>query len=74
MLRDYHLEGLDAAADASRIEWWSAVCIRVPQKFRKGFDSLVLLIVWALWKETNNRVFNDPWRQLMILAERSPRR
>ena len=30
---------------------------RVPKPQRKGFDSLVLLTVWMLWKERNSRVF-----------------
>ena len=45
------------AADDKLIEWWPDVRCRVPKPQRKGFDSLVLLTVWMLWKERNSRVF-----------------
>ena len=34
-------------------EWW-----RIPRDARKGFDSLVVLVSWLLWKERNNRTFD----------------
>lgn len=35
---------------------------------RKGFDSLVLLVAWLLWKQRNSRVFWNLSRALVILA------
>lgn len=34
----------------------SRVCL--PEHLHKGFDSLVLLFSWQLWKERNSRVFD----------------
>ena len=44
-------------ADGKLIEWWPDERRRVPKPQRKGFDSLVLLTVWMLWKERNSHVF-----------------
>lgn len=29
----------------------------MPQALRRGFNSLVLLLTWSLWKKRNRRVF-----------------
>ena len=39
------------------MEWWLATRKRVAKLLRDGFDALVLLTVWFLWKERNDRVF-----------------
>jgi hypothetical protein len=39
------------------IEWWPNSRTQVPRQQRKGFDSLVLLTAWLLWKERNAQVF-----------------
>jgi len=39
-------------------EWWTAARKRIPRDARKGFDSLVVLVSWLLWKERNNRTFD----------------
>ncbi|KAM0909610.1 hypothetical protein ACQ4PT_014711 [Festuca glaucescens] len=57
MLQRCNLSHLTPLADDMLIEWWPDSRRRVPQQLRKGFDSLVLLTVWTLWKERNNRVF-----------------
>jgi hypothetical protein len=31
----------------------------VPKTFRRGFDSLVLLVSWEVWKERNKRTFDN---------------
>ncbi|KAM0849346.1 hypothetical protein ACQ4PT_053786 [Festuca glaucescens] len=56
-LQRCNLSHLTPLADDMLIEWWPDSRRRVPQQLRKGFDSLVLLMVWTLWKERNNLVF-----------------
>jgi hypothetical protein len=31
----------------------------VPSQLRRGFDSVVLLVSWRLWKKRNSRVFDN---------------
>ena len=38
-------------------DWWPTVRKRITKAYRKGFDSLVLLICWSIWKQRNGRVF-----------------
>jgi hypothetical protein len=38
--------------------WWLRVRKVLPKTLRRGFDSLVFLIGWNLWKERNSRTFN----------------
>ncbi|CAM0872787.1 unnamed protein product [Alopecurus aequalis] len=57
LLRRCCLQAHMPVADAKLIDWWPDERRRVPKPQRKGFDSLVLLTVWMLWKERNARVF-----------------
>ena len=43
--------------DADLVNWWLASRREISSGFRKGFDSLVLLISWETWKERNRRTF-----------------
>uniref|UniRef100_A0A0A9HR92 Reverse transcriptase zinc-binding domain-containing protein n=1 Tax=Arundo donax TaxID=35708 RepID=A0A0A9HR92_ARUDO len=38
-------------------EWWSQAQFEVTPQCRKGFNSLVILIAWWLWKHRNSCVF-----------------
>jgi hypothetical protein len=31
----------------------------VPKQLRRGFDSVVLLVSWRLWRERNARIFDN---------------
>lgn len=42
--------------------WWTWARHRVPRGSRKGFDSLVMLTCWVLWKERNAQTF---WNEAM---------
>jgi len=41
------------------LDWWHQERMRVPESFRRGFDSLVLLVSWEVWKERNRRTFDS---------------
>ena len=40
--------------------WWSRAVRRVPKEKREGLNSLIILVVWSLWKHRNACVF-DGW-------------
>jgi hypothetical protein len=39
--------------------WWSEAVNRLPKDLRKGFNSLVILVTWEIWKHRNACVFDD---------------
>jgi hypothetical protein len=39
--------------------WWMDSRRQVPKDLRKGFDSLVLLMSWHMWKQHNSCVFDN---------------
>ena len=41
----------------------------MPKELRKGFDSMVLLIGWMLWKERNERTFSNKTRTVVWLLQ-----
>jgi hypothetical protein len=47
-------------------EWWKAARGRFRKKEKQGFDALVILITWRLWKQRNARVFNNPRKQFSM--------
>ena len=42
----------------SLASWWSEARKELPKVDRCGFDSLVILVSWLLWKERNDRTFD----------------
>jgi hypothetical protein len=40
-------------------EWWRTAELKVPKQVRAGFNSLVALILWSLWKHRNACVFDS---------------
>lgn len=60
------------ARERSFQDWWRRASRRVASDKRKGFNSLVLLVVWELWKYRNRCVFDNaaPSQELVMQAIR----
>jgi hypothetical protein len=46
-------------ANSSLVDWWLQARAQAPNPFRRGFDTLVLLVSWEVWKERNRRMFEN---------------
>ena len=51
--------GVVFIAEEPALPWCLRQRKQVPKELRRGFDSLVFLIGWMLWKERNARTFNN---------------
>jgi hypothetical protein len=53
-------------------DWWCASSSRVQEHLRSGFNSLVILGAWVIWKHRNSCVFNGaaPSVQAALLVAR----
>jgi hypothetical protein len=40
-------------------DWWRIASMRVLGQLKKGFNSLVVLGAWVIWKNRNSCMFND---------------
>jgi len=52
------MQQLAPSPDALIGHWWLQATTLVPTVLRRGFDGLVLLVSWELWKERNHRTFD----------------
>jgi hypothetical protein len=55
VLRYYALDRLTPQEELPYFDWWLSVRKRVHKSQLKGLYSLVVLVVWSLWKERNKR-------------------
>lgn len=56
-------------APGSRLaDWWLSSRLAVPAAARKAFDSTVLAVSWALWRERNARTFNNLERTIPAMV------
>jgi len=63
------LQQLGQSHDSTMADWWLQTRAAVPETFRRGFDSRVLLVSWVIWKECNRRTFdNDAKMTVQVLA------
>ena len=70
VLRRCGLDSLTPSVDDSLIDWWPEARRRAPSRARKGFDSLVLLVVWSLWKKRNARIFERSAEMVCTVCHR----
>jgi hypothetical protein len=52
--------------DDSLQSWWFRTRTRFGSKERRGFDSLVVLVSWRLWRQRNVRCFNNIQKQFSV--------
>lgn len=44
--------------DVELHRWWRTAGKRQPRELRKGFNTMVILVLWSLWTQRNRCVFN----------------
>jgi hypothetical protein len=50
------------------VDWWTSSRKKIAKGSRGGFNSMVVLVWWTVWRERNNRVFNGAMQQAASLA------
>jgi hypothetical protein len=58
LLAMLHLQDVVLVHEEDVMAWWLRSRKLVLKPMRKGFDSLVFLVGWRLWKERNARTFS----------------
>lgn len=58
VLQTYSLQTLAPLNDLSFFDWWMAASNRVDGLVKKGFDSILILGAWTIWKHRNRYVFD----------------
>jgi len=58
VLQTYSLQTLAPLNDLSFFDWWMAASTRVDGLVKKGFDSILILGAWTIWKHRNRCVFD----------------
>jgi len=53
----FHLQEVVHVQEEDFMSWWLRSRRLVDKQRRRGFDSLVFLVGWRLWKERNSRTF-----------------
>jgi hypothetical protein len=55
--------------DQTLVEWWRKSCRRTPKEKRKGFNSIVILGTWILWKHRNSCVFQGAQPSMLNILQ-----
>lgn len=68
-LRAIRLQDCLPINEASFHTWLCSAREKVHKPHRRGFDTIATLIAWTIWKEWNNRVFNNESRTWVDIAK-----
>jgi hypothetical protein len=47
-------------------EWWRKALAKIPKSKIKGFNSVVILGAWSLWKHRHMCIFDGAWRPALL--------
>jgi hypothetical protein len=61
---------MDDLGDGGVSAWWLQRRLLLDSVKRRGFDSLVLLVSWEVWKERNARIFRNEVSTAAAIAKR----
>jgi hypothetical protein len=68
LFRTFGLQGFIPEHDIEDL-WWCSNSARLDGLSKKGFDSLVALGAWMLWKHRNGVVFNGSSPSLVVVVQ-----
>jgi hypothetical protein len=68
LLHQASFQQLCPVLEISMVEWWLRQRKEAHADYRKGFDSLVVLVPWHLWKECNACIFDGLSRNTSVLV------
>lgn len=40
-------------------DWWLNIAARIPNPIRKGWNSIIILVWWEVWKGRNARILRN---------------
>ena len=61
---------MDTLGDEDVAAWWLQKRLLLDSEKRQGFDALVLLVSWEVWKERNVRIFRNEVSTVATIAKR----
>jgi hypothetical protein len=68
ILRKLRLDMVPRPIFCSRVwTWWCKAIAAIPKDFKKGFNSLAILVIWELWKHRNACVFDGVQPQPQVI-------
>jgi len=67
-LQTYNPQTLAPLNDLFFFDWWMATSTRVDGLVKKGFDSILVLGAWTIWKHRNHCVFNGITRDVSCVV------
>jgi len=58
VLQHFSLQVLAPQTNSSFFDWWEAAISRVDSQVQKGFNTIIILVAWSIWKHRNRCIFD----------------